>query len=92
MLLHGESSGFKTSKAFLQRTYAAIDENKDGDLSTRELRRYLTNQGMDAREADQLVKKLDVNGDGVISLDEFTAGFASVVTGQLPDGTQAKKK
>ena len=40
-------------------------------------------QGVEDSNAAEIVKKLDVDGDGEVSEEEFVAGFKHFVTGQL---------
>ena len=54
--------------------------------------RYLKKQGMDAKSIKALIKKLDANGDGRISREEFTAGFGDFVTGEINLPKKGKKK
>ena len=138
-LLTGKSSGFRSSKVTIGRSFDNIDVDKNGEISMREMRRcaqncpvpqlaprtihartsevrvvacmrmphapsrrlvvlayvvgrYLKKQGMDAKSIAALIKKLDANGDGRISRDEFVAGFGDFVTGTIELPAKPKKR
>ena len=82
-LLDGKTSGFRSSKVVIERAYNNIDVDRNGEISMREMRRFLKKQGMDSKSIKALIKKLDANGDGRISRDEFVAGFGDFVTGAI---------
>ena len=50
-----------------------FDENKDGQIETAELMKILTAIGdpLTDKEADELIKEADLNGDGKINYIEF---------------------
>ena len=80
------------SKVTIGRSFDNIDVDKNGEISMREMRRYLKKQGMDAKSIAALIKKLDANGDGRISRDEFVAGFGDFVTGTIELPAKPKKR
>ena len=54
--------------------FVRFDANNSGKLDHRELRAALRHLGMrvDGREAAEILRSYDDNGDGVLSMDEFT--------------------
>ena len=50
-----------------------FDRNQDGFISTEELQRVMNAIGMEstAEEAYEMIKEADIDGDGVISYEEF---------------------
>jgi Ca2+-binding EF-hand superfamily protein len=56
-------------------TFEIVDMNKDGHISAAELKQLMTALGDDITDetAAEVVKKMDSNGDGEISLEEFSA-------------------
>lgn len=55
-------------------TFEIVDGNKDGHISAAELKQLMTALGEDITEetAADVVKQMDANGDGEISLQEFS--------------------
>ena len=60
------------SKANLLSTFAALDEDSNGRITTEEVRRKLGLCELDTRLIDQIVAEVDENGDGMIDIREFT--------------------
>jgi len=54
--------------------FAAIDTQGTGKLTAAQIAASPVAQQRDLKFAQMLVKKLDTNGDGVVSLDEYVAG------------------
>ncbi|KAK7260263.1 hypothetical protein RIF29_26168 [Crotalaria pallida] len=58
-----------------QHVFKLIDTNGDGKISTTELSEMLSclghNKCMAAKEAEGMVRVLDINGDGFVDMDEF---------------------
>jgi Ca2+-binding EF-hand superfamily protein len=56
-------------------TFEIVDANKDGHISAPELKQLMTALGEDITDetAAEVVNKMDANGDGEISLEEFSA-------------------
>ena len=52
-----------------------IDTDKSGTIEPMELMCYLLGQGQEHESVSQLFAVMDQNSDGVISRDEFLAGF-----------------
>lgn len=60
-------------KAERDRIFGALDENKDGKISSAELGEALKNLGsVSAEEVKTMMDELDTDGDGFISYEEFT--------------------
>jgi calmodulin len=55
-------------------TFEIVDTNKDGHISAPELKQLMTALGENITDetAAQVVKQMDSNGDGEISLEEFS--------------------
>lgn len=66
-------TGLESSKEELERLQASftkIDVNKDGTLTEEELKQAYQDQWLSS--ADDIIDQLDVDGDGKISVAEFT--------------------
>ncbi|CAM8963181.1 unnamed protein product [Rhodiola kirilowii] len=64
----------KTRKDEVKRNiFATFDKNGDGYVTREELREAMKGAGMVMRESEieEMVEKMDVNGDGLIDLGEF---------------------
>lgn len=59
-------------------TFDIVDVNQDGHISAVELKQLMKALGEDITDdtAAQVVQKMDANGDGEISLEEFSAFMA----------------
>jgi calmodulin len=59
-------------------TFEIVDTNKDGHISAPELKQLMTALGEHITDetAAEVVKKMDANGDGEISLEEFATYMA----------------
>lgn len=59
----------------IEEIFAEYDEDGNGTLTSKELRNALRklNLGLTSKDIDQIMQKIDVNGDGIISYDEFFA-------------------
>ena len=57
--------------------FDAIDSDRNGKLNIAELRQGLLRRGLNEKMAEPIVRDLDVDADGQISREEFTAGFYS---------------
>ncbi|GAB4832827.1 hypothetical protein Ancab_006842 [Ancistrocladus abbreviatus] len=57
----------------LKQVFDTFDKNGDGFITKQELRESLKNVGflMDEKEVDDMVERLDFNGDGLVDFSEF---------------------
>ncbi|XVF48054.1 hypothetical protein PTKIN_Ptkin03bG0160000 [Pterospermum kingtungense] len=62
-----------SNKVELKRVFATFDKNGDGFITKQELRESLKNIRlfMTEKEVEEMVMKVDANGDGLIDFDEF---------------------
>jgi len=61
------------SKEMMERAFRSLDEDCSGKLSANELMSLL-GQGVQGGKSDvqRMIDQVDVNGDGLLSLKEFT--------------------
>ena len=64
-----------SERAYLIETFKALDRNGNGIVERVELEAVLKESGFSRAEAEQLIREVDLNGDGKISLEEFLKGF-----------------
>ena len=59
-------------------TFEIVDTNKDGHITAAELKQLMAALGEEITDetAAQVVKQMDSNGDGEISLEEFATYMA----------------
>jgi Ca2+-binding EF-hand superfamily protein len=59
-------------------TFEIVDANKDGHISAPELKQLMKALGDDINDeaAAEVVQRMDSNGDGEISLEEFSTYMA----------------
>ena len=62
------------SEATLRAAFSVFDTSGDGFISAEEMRRIMINVGepVTLDDVEQVIKKVDIDGDGVINYDEFT--------------------
>lgn len=65
--------------------FEAMDLDKDGKLSTKDLEEYLNDPSM-ADEVKDFIEKADTDKDGSVSLEEYTAFVKSVIADYQANG------
>jgi len=67
-----------TSETSMRRAFKLLDKDRSGYITAKELRVYLSQLGekVTQKEASDIVRDADKNGDGRISCDEFVAMMA----------------
>ncbi|KAI3885297.1 hypothetical protein MKW98_002689 [Papaver atlanticum] len=70
-------------KDVIERVFFYLDEDGDGMISLVELRRYIAAVRGEMVEVDEIVKLLDIDGDGCLGLDDFV---------KLMDGSEEEEK
>lgn len=67
----------------LRGVFATFDKNDDGYITKQELRESLEKIGIWAgeRDVEDMVEKVDFNGDGLIDFDEFCKLYESIIGG-----------
>ena len=91
----GDGEGFRPTHLgearAAQAMFRAMDTDGSGLLDASELQLRCSDFGMDDSAIDELFSALDANSDGMISLDEFTAGYDLFTSGRseslAPDST-----
>lgn len=80
-------------KEELKRVFATFDKDGDGFITKKELRESLKGIGMvmTEKEVEEMVQKLDANGDGLIDLDEFCDLFESMVKREKVRGDELEE-
>ncbi|KAG9157395.1 hypothetical protein Leryth_027231 [Lithospermum erythrorhizon] len=75
------STDSKDDMVELRRVFSMFDKNNDGFITKQELKESLKNIGMFVAQNDveEMVAKVDANGDGLIDFDEFCELYGSVV-------------
>ncbi|RSS51171.1 hypothetical protein EF912_20730 [Streptomyces sp. WAC07061] len=74
-------------RAGFEAEFAAIDSDDDGVASLEELEAFLRAWGMDADQARTAAGRLDVNGDGRITRDEYFSAWHSFLLSDDPTTT-----
>merc|ERR1712054_319190 len=62
------------SEATLKAAFSVFDTSGDGFINAEEMRRIMINVGepVTLEDVEQVIRKVDQNGDGAIDYDEFT--------------------
>jgi Ca2+-binding EF-hand superfamily protein len=62
------------SEATLKAAFSVFDTSGDGFISAEEMRRIMINVGepVTLDDVEQVIRKVDIDGDGVINYEEFT--------------------
>ena len=65
------------SDAYFHETFRAFDRNSDGFISVKEIQRTMKNLGerLSYKQAKEMLKVADRNGDGKLSREEFRILF-----------------
>ncbi|KAK1550838.1 hypothetical protein Q3G72_025701 [Acer saccharum] len=71
----------------LKRVFAMFDKNGDGFITKQELRESLKNLRLmvTEKEAEEMVVKVDANGDGLIDFDEFRILYKAMIAQDYDD-------
>ncbi|KAG6785868.1 hypothetical protein POTOM_007455 [Populus tomentosa] len=65
----------------LKEAFKVFDRNQDGYISGSELRQVMMNLGerLTEEEAEQMIREADLDGDGLVSYEEFSRMMAMAV-------------
>ncbi|XP_057498165.1 calmodulin-like protein 3 [Actinidia eriantha] len=65
----------------LRRVFQMFDKNGDGRITKKELNDSLQNMGIFIPDSEltQMIKKIDVNGDGCVDINEFEALYQTIM-------------
>ncbi|KAE8703954.1 Calmodulin-like protein 5 [Hibiscus syriacus] len=68
----------------LRRVFQMFDRNGDGKITKEELNDSLQNMGLfiSEKELNQIIKRIDVNGDGFVDIDEFGILYQTIAEEQ----------
>ena len=55
----------------LQAAFSVFDKDKSGKISSEEIKNFLGGQGINDKIFNEMIRQLDINGDGEISYKEF---------------------
>ncbi|KAG9142735.1 hypothetical protein Leryth_005496 [Lithospermum erythrorhizon] len=66
----------------LKEAFKVFDRDQDGFISAKELRNVMTNLGerLTDEEAHQMIREADLDGDGLVSYDEFVRMMMALST------------
>lgn len=72
--------GHYSPDAYFHETFRAFDRNSDGFITAKEIKKTMKNLGepLTDKQAKDMVKTADVNGDGKLSRDEFRTLFTYI--------------
>ncbi|CAF0857204.1 unnamed protein product [Adineta ricciae] len=72
-----QDSGRHSHDAYFQETFRAFDKNSDGFITAKEIKKTMKELGetLTDKQARDMVKTADSNGDGKLSKDEFRILF-----------------
>lgn len=84
--LAGDGTGYDANLLpVVEAVIATADRDGDGVLNPAEISTLLAALGVTPAEAHLVALRLDTNGDGVISIDEFDEAFRDYFTSDEPD-------
>ena len=74
-MIANRTNKFGDNDSSLKRAFRVLDRDSNGYITVRELREWVTKLGekLTQKEAADLVREADTNGDGKISIEEFVA-------------------
>lgn len=83
-----------TTSPELRGVFATFDKNNDGYITKQELRESLNNIGIFASKDDveDMVGRVDSNGDGLIDFDEFNELFTSMLMRKEEEEEEGKER
>lgn len=66
----------------IKKTFDLLDKDKDGNIDVKELKSFILSQGMNIppEELQELVERIDTNGDGKIQFSEFKQSMDKIIT------------
>jgi len=66
----------------IKTTFDLLDSDKDGNIDVKELEKFILSQGMNIppEELQELVERIDTNGDGKIQYGEFKLCMDKIIT------------
>jgi Ca2+-binding EF-hand superfamily protein len=72
-----QDSGRHSHDAYFQETFRAFDKNSDGFITAKEIKKTMKELGetLTDKQAKDMLKTADANGDGKLSKDEFRSLF-----------------
>ena len=70
----------RLDEARIQQLFAACDLNNSGCIEYDDLKELCADLAIRENELIDVFRELDINGDGKITISEFTEGFQSVET------------
>ena len=62
-----------------ERLFEQIDTDKSGTIDAGELLKHLLEAGVDTDEISRTFSAIDTDGDGAITREEWTAGYARYI-------------
>ena len=74
-MIANRTNKFGDNEPSIRRAFRALDKDSNGYITVRELRDWVIKLGekLTQKEASEIVREADANGDGKISIEEFVA-------------------